>query len=284
MFRSTAAALAALALALCLAVPAGATATPTDEVVAAERAFAADALVRGVGPSFVTWAAPDGVVLRPDPVNAREVYSKRPASKPEDPALKWWPAHAGAARSGDLAFDTGPWVYGDDKAHGWFLTIWKRQPDGSWRWVLDHGLDSPPSKLGADGQVSRLRPVATGPLDPARALEQVKAEEAALSRETAAGSLAAAYRKRLGEGAWIAGLEPDPQTSKADVLAALPRRPQTMAMALLGGAASKAGDFAYTFGKASWTADGKLVEARYVRVWRKERGAWRIVFDEITPN
>ena len=29
---------------------------------------------------------------------------------------------------------------------GWFLTIWKRQPDGSWKYVMDNGApDRPPT-------------------------------------------------------------------------------------------------------------------------------------------
>jgi hypothetical protein len=55
-----------------------------EEVAAAERAFAADALRLGFSASFQRWAAPDGVVLRPDPVNARAWYAAHPG-KPGDP-------------------------------------------------------------------------------------------------------------------------------------------------------------------------------------------------------
>ncbi len=259
-----------------------------DQVIAAERAFAADAQKRGIGPSFVASAAPDAVVLKPDPVNAQKVYGAQPA-KPGAAPLKWWPVHGGVARSGDLAFDTGPWVYGADKAHGWFLTIWRRRPDGEWRWVLDHGLDSPPSKLGPETRPTRLKIVDPGPLDPLRAFDQVQAEEKAMGAETARGSVAAAYGARLGQGAWIAGFEPEPLASDgpqgaAALKAALAKRPQTLRSELLGGDASRAGDLAFTYGKAHWTsAAGKPAEGRYVRVWQRQHGAWRIVMDEITP-
>ena len=122
-----------------------------------EHAFAADWLERG-NASFVTSAAPDAVVLRPDPVNARAVYSKyKPAKPDEAEALRWWPVHAAAASSGDLAFDTGPWVFGDNKQRGWFFTIWKRQPDGSWKWVLDHGFEGY-SRFEPTSPVSYVRP------------------------------------------------------------------------------------------------------------------------------
>ena len=41
---------------------------------------------------------------------------------------------------------------------------------------------------------------------------------------------------------------------------------------------------AYTYGKASWSAEGKAVEGRYVRVWRRDGKAWKITTDVITPN
>jgi ketosteroid isomerase-like protein len=283
-----------LALALTLPVLAAGAAwalTPVqdfDRVIAAERAFAADALKRGLGPSFVRAAAPDAVVMQPDVVNAQKVYGAQ-TPKPGAPALKWWPVHGGIARSGDLAFDTGPWVYGADKAHGWFLTIWRKRPDGQWRWVLDHGLNSLPSKLGPETRPTRLKIVDPGPLDPIRAFDQVQAEEKAMSAETADGRTAAAYAARLGQGAWIAGFEPEPLASdgaggEATVKAALAKRPQTLSTELLGGDASQAGDLAFTYGKARWTgAEGKTAEGRYVRIWQRQHGHWRIVMDEVTP-
>lgn len=30
---------------------------------------------------------------------------------------------------------------------GWFLTIWKRQPDGSWKYVMDNGAPDRPAPV-----------------------------------------------------------------------------------------------------------------------------------------
>jgi ketosteroid isomerase-like protein len=277
-----------LAAALVLTQAAAAQVAPmatAQDVATAERAFAADGLARGIGPSFVTWAAPDGIVLSPDPVNARAFYGAKPGGPPKPGAeLKWWPVHAGIARSGDLAFDTGPWVYGDDKAHGWFLTVWKRQPDGSWRWLLDHGSDGPKSDLGPDTPLMVLPTAISHAWDAKQAMGQVGAEETRLNVEMADGKVASAYARRLTPDAWIAGLEPEPQMTEATIAAALAKRPQTISAEPLGGAASDGGDLAYTFGKATWVANGKTVEGRYVRVWQMRGHWWKLVFDEITPN
>ena len=34
---------------------------------------------------------------------------------------------------------------------GWFLTIWKRQPDGSWRYVMDTGVPDKPAPSKVEG-------------------------------------------------------------------------------------------------------------------------------------
>jgi ketosteroid isomerase-like protein len=252
-----------------------------DAVIKAERDFAADAAVRGVGPSFSTWAAPEGIVLTPNPTNARAVYGAR-TNKPGEPVLKWWPLRVGVAASGDLAFDTGPWVTADGKASGWFLTLWKRQPDGAWRWVLDHGADAAPPKSGPETPVARL---SAGKGNGATALTRVQAEDAALAAETARGGLAAAYGRRLSPGAWIAGPEGGVAMTETEVAKALAGRPQILTAEPLGGEASKAGDLAYTYGKAHWTgAGGKAVEGRYVRVWQAQAPGWRIVFDMVTAD
>jgi ketosteroid isomerase-like protein len=281
--------ISALALAIAAATaPAaaadGAAAAPAHEAVAAaERAFAADGLARGVGPSFIAWAAPEAIVFRPDPVNARAYYAGHPAPGPG--VLKWRPHRIGVARSGDLAFDTGPWEARGGEAHGWFFTIWKKQPDGTWKWVLDHGYDSAPASIGPDAPISRVPVSASGSRSPAAALEAVRAEEDALTAGLARGRLAAAYAPRLSEATWVAGLEKDgPAMTLEAVRAALAGRPQTMTVERLGGGASAAGDFAYTWGRARWAKDGKTVEGRFVRVWQKNSDGWKLLFDETTPS
>jgi ketosteroid isomerase-like protein len=252
-----------------------------EAVAAAERAFAAEGMAKGVGPSFVNWAAPEGVVFRPDPVNARQFYTAHPGPGPG--ALNWWPHRVGVARSGDLAFDTGPWVSGDGKAHGWFFTVWKKQPDGTWKWMLDHGFSGGPSKITPETPLSKVPVSDHGAASAEKAYAQVKAEEGRLRAGLAAGHLAPAYGAVVSEHVWVAGLEDGPATTLEAVDAALAKRPQTMTLELLGGEASAAGDFAYTYGRASWNKDGKAVQGRFVRVWQKGEEGWRILFDETTP-
>ncbi len=256
-----------------------------DQVIAAERAFAADAQKLGVAPSFAVWAAPDGIVLDPDPTNARQRYAGG-AGAPNTPALKWRPLRVGVSRSGDLGYDVGPWTLGEgaDQARGWFFTVWKRQPDGGWQWVFDHGTENgAPVPRGLASVVTLFPAPSLGADSATSALSQVQVEEARLASDMAAGRTAAGSAARLSATAWIIALQPDPLTNPADVRAGLLRLPPVMIAQPLGGGASDAGDVVYTYGKIAWTAHGKPAEGRYVRVWQRDHGAWRIVFAEMTP-
>jgi hypothetical protein len=108
--------------------------------VDAERAFASEAQVDGQWAAFRRWAAPDGIMFVPQPTTAHEFLKGLP-----DPKLtyQWWPADAFVSCDGKTAVTTGPAVRGSYR--GYFTTVWKKQADGGWRWLLDHGapLDQP---------------------------------------------------------------------------------------------------------------------------------------------
>src|ERR1044072_4427777 len=62
-------------------------------VVEPEHAFAQHSIDHGMKPAFITYAAPEGVIVnRNGPVNAIETWSKREPA-PEG-LLGWWPTYA----------------------------------------------------------------------------------------------------------------------------------------------------------------------------------------------
>lgn len=278
-----------LALAAALAMPTSAAAQPdahaalAAEVEAAERAFDAYTLEHGLTAGFVEYAAPDGILFRPDPVNARAHLT---AGLPSDERrLRWWPGRIGVAASGDLAFDAGPWSFGETLAHGWFFTIWKRQPDGQWRWVLDHGAgDLPgPSGIRPDTPVQVAAPGLAHPQGAEAAWAEVLAAESALAGALGAGPAGAAYASWLATDAWIATPDAGPAAGET-ITSALAARPADLEIQPpAGGEASAAGDFAYVYGHAAWTgADGAALRGHYIRVWRHQADGWRIVWDQLT--
>jgi ketosteroid isomerase-like protein len=139
----------ACAALLALAAPNAARADAFADMIAAERAFAADALARNVRDAFLASAADDGVVFSAGPHNAKSFWAARTADKTR---LEWAPEAGEVAASGDLGYTYGPWILtpeGADKpaATGHFFTVWQKQADGTWHWLADKGIFHAPQPL-----------------------------------------------------------------------------------------------------------------------------------------
>ena len=122
-------------LLLATAKPAAAT-PPPQTAIDAERAFAADAQARGQWTAFKAWSTPDATMFTPQPVRARDFLKGR---KEPPVAVFWWPGRSFVSCDGKTAINTGPWVREWGKSVGYFTTVWRRQPDGGWKWVYDAG-------------------------------------------------------------------------------------------------------------------------------------------------
>ena len=119
-------------------------------VEAAERAFASMAQTKGQWTAFRAFAAPNAVMVfnRPQPAAPFLKGRKNPPL-----SVRWWPDRTVTSCDGTLAFSTGPYRQ-PDGAGGRFLTIWKMQPDGQWKWVYDSGTKEavtadPPARVDA---------------------------------------------------------------------------------------------------------------------------------------
>ena len=112
----------------------------------AERKFYQAGQEKGTRAAFLEFLVDDAIVFRPGPVNGKESWSNRPETGLD---LVWEPSFAAIARSGDFGYDTGPAKWRAKKAdekfsgYGYFISIWKRQKDGSWKVVLDCGTENP---------------------------------------------------------------------------------------------------------------------------------------------
>ena len=57
--------------------------------------------------------------------------------------LTWKPSYVSASESGDMGYTYGEYDFSGVRAgttltdHGIFHTVWKKQKDGSWKFVLD---------------------------------------------------------------------------------------------------------------------------------------------------
>ncbi len=273
-------------VALALASPAVAQqAHPSaDPVIAAERAFAARGQEVPVKQAFLAFAAPDGVMVDSER-GAENAHAAIAAWPDADNAgwIKWWPIYAGIARSGELGFTTGPATYGGDKGYTHFFTVWKKQADGSWKWLIDMGGRNPgPSPFGPDTPVS-VAPPSSQTGHPDGAWSSLKSADEGLAAE-AAGDLPAAYARRLADDSRIMGMESLPAVGREAFSAALQARPRAVALTHLGGGVANSGELGWTYGTARWSAGDRARQGVYLRVWQKRPQGWVILVDNLTPD
>jgi ketosteroid isomerase-like protein len=121
--------------------------TAIATVRATDLDFAARSQKSGAGEAFRQFVAADGAQIgtaRSEITCGREAVAEGLA--PLGPgALIWAPRVADAAPSGDLAFTSGDAIIhiGKDTSYSNYLTVWKRQADGTWRFVADGGNSAP---------------------------------------------------------------------------------------------------------------------------------------------
>lgn len=120
-----------------------------------EAKFARDT-AQGGGAAFAKWFAPDAVVLSNGkaPVMGQSAIAASANWTAEQYQLTWTPEGARMSASGDMGFTWGSYE-GRSKDRdgtpifttGRYMTVWKKQPDGSWKVELDASNDAPPAKL-----------------------------------------------------------------------------------------------------------------------------------------
>lgn len=123
------------------------------EIIAVEHAFCAMAQEKGILAAFEHFAAPDVAFVDTDPRRWRgpAAVRERMGGTPPGTTLSWSPMFVEVSDDGTLAYDYGRYesrhLSADGKASvqtGFFLTIWKRQPDRTWRYVMDQGAPDKP--------------------------------------------------------------------------------------------------------------------------------------------
>src|SRR5262245_60366490 len=119
------------------------------QMIEAERAFAARALVVGWKDAFLEYFSPAAVGFADgQPGSAREQVAKNP-DPPKDLQLIWEPRHGDVAASGELGYLTGPVRNvrasrdGGKPRFSNYASVWKRQKDGSFKVVMDVGINTP---------------------------------------------------------------------------------------------------------------------------------------------
>jgi ketosteroid isomerase-like protein len=116
-----------------------------------EAHFAKDVAERG-GSAFADWFAEDGVALGNGeaPLIGKVAIEKSAKWSPRNYQLTWTPTEATMGPSGDMGYTWGHFEGHSKDANGnpittvgRYMTIWRKQPDGGWKVVLDAGGNEP---------------------------------------------------------------------------------------------------------------------------------------------
>jgi len=117
-----------------------------QEILETESAFARLAKEEGIKGAFVAFASDEAVLNRENKLikGKKEIEEYFSNQAWENVQLEWAPDFVSVAASGDLGYTYGKFILEnkDDagqskKMEGFFHTVWKREPNGEWRYVWD---------------------------------------------------------------------------------------------------------------------------------------------------
>ena len=196
-----------------------------------------------------------------------------------------------------MGYTTGPWQFKqnikDDKpvAFGNFMTVWKKQTDGSWKFALDLGISNPEPKAPATRwQVPESSQSTSGQFKPVNqeaerfALLSVDRE---FSNASANRGAVAAFRSYAAVDIRLFRNDKVPFVGK--IAAADDLAPVTDEWTWTPSFAdvSISGDLGYSHGtyelRDKTGARAVSEKGNYARVWKKVKGAWKLVVDVADP-
>ena len=117
-----------------------------------DRDFSGMSVKEGMIEAFLFYIAEDGVILRDNsyPSKGRETLRQYYSGRSDTSfILSWDPVFEKISESGDLGYTYGIWTNTIRKtgeiSRGTYLTIWQKQTEGSWKFVLDSGTQGLPA-------------------------------------------------------------------------------------------------------------------------------------------
>ena len=264
-----------------------------DLLVNTEREFARAAAARGTRAAFLAFLADDGIVFNPGPANGKKTWEAKPA---RPGLLSWWPIYADISAAGDLGYDTGPWEFRpkgpEDKpvAFGQFMTIWKKQSDGTFKFALDLGISNPQPTTGQFLQFSTVKSKATrasSENDLAAGRTNILNMEREFSKASVDKSVLKAYLSYMADDVRLLHEGKFPFIGKQAAQATLAARAGKMNWQPAKSDVARSVDLGYTYGAYEWkSTDGKQEETGYyVHIWKRQPdGKWKLVMEVLNPT
>jgi ketosteroid isomerase-like protein len=258
-----------------------------------ERNFARASAAIGRNAAFAEYFAEKSVLFTDKWITNGKQYSKD--RKPSPVVLKWEPELMDISDSRDFGISTGPWEAQEYRpntapiATGYFLTVWKKQSDGTWRVILDGGSETPRSANikhgfsfppGADKPVKNF-PVLNNDLLCKELCDREKQFLAAWEKTP----LPSVYNSFLQPNARMQLKGHLPTISADTINEFISGFDKKLIWETTGSGAAVSGDLGYTYGLLQIRDPQAVTKGHYVRIWKKLPGAdWRIILEMINPD
>ena len=256
---------------------------PAQKIYETERAFEKTVAEKGMRAGFLEYMAPVSVMFVPEAANAIETWKARPATPA---ALTWNPILIDVSSNELLAYSVGNSIFkpkGKDDTteyHGHYLSVWSRQPDGSYRAVLDTGINH---EKPATIPTTWKSPTAVPGTGKER---KTFAADASLRFYEMVESVGAAkaYKAFLADDAILMRDGKQPFFGKKSALDHLEDQQHPVKFAKRKSFLESA-DLAYVYNLYAKVdkADKEVERGNFVQVWKRIGGRWMIVLDAFIP-
>ena len=233
-----------------------------------ERAFAQAATVKGIRDAFLEFFSPNAVALVPEPESFPDRLRARPAVPFSDHELRWEPRLGDVAASGDLGWLTGPSTFTNHRdkqppRHGNYLSIWRKQTDGTWKVLFDVGANAPSPVPFTPGLTRFAMPSRFSGQEP-----RIASQAALFARDRALNAqlTTAGYKGFLAPGARLHRDGMVALVGEDAIARWFATQPPVTATAD-DGASAASGDLGYTYGVYEKKAPAE--RGSYLRLWSR---------------
>lgn len=115
------------------------------EMMDADRRFSNLSAEKGMKAAFIEFIDSNGVLLRPGqlPIAGADAVDFLVQQNDTDYTMTWEPSNGYIAKSGELGYTYGVYALRpntkDTIIYGTYVSIWKKEKGGTWKFVLDSG-------------------------------------------------------------------------------------------------------------------------------------------------
>ena len=262
-------------------------------MVDTERAFSRMSEQKGTRDAFSSFIADDGILFRPRAVFGKKWMQEHPLpTSTTRSLLVWQPILAGMSRAGDLGYTTGPWQYKNDikdakpSAFGNFMTEWKKQANGKWRFAVDLGISNPEPKTPA--RLLLVPPTRENfrGVDIAKARADLMTAEQEFSKASSQHGAVEAFLLYAANDVRVFRDQKQPLIGKKSSVAALTPLSIEWTWTPASADVSSSADLGYSYGLYELrdkSTHAVTESGNYLRVWRRIGSAWKVILDLTNP-